>query len=33
MSVLNRLKQLDAYSKTLDDFKIKTFGGATSKLH
>lgn len=31
MSVLNRLKQLDAYSKTLEDFKIKTFGGAASE--
>lgn len=29
--MLGRLKNLDAYSKTLEDFKIKTFSGATSK--
>ena len=28
-----RLKNLDAYSKTLEDFKIKTFSGATSKFN
>ena len=32
-SMLGRLKNLDAYSKTLEDFKIKTFSGATSKTY
>ena len=26
--ILARLRQFDAYPKTLDDFRIKTFGGA-----
>ena len=28
---LGRLKQFDAYPKTLEDFRVKTYGGATSK--
>ena len=31
MSLFTRLKQFDAYSKTLEDFKVKTFSGATSE--
>ncbi|XP_033640918.1 endoplasmic reticulum-Golgi intermediate compartment protein 3-like [Asterias rubens] len=27
-NVLSRLRQFDAYPKTLDDFRVKTFGGA-----
>ena len=27
--ILTRLRQLDAYPKTLEDFRIKTFSGAT----
>ena len=27
--ILNKLRQFDAYPKTLDDFRIKTFSGAT----
>ena len=30
-SLFTRLKQFDAYSKTLEDFKVKTFSGATSE--
>lgn len=30
-NILGRLKQFDAYPKTLEDFRVKTFGGATSK--
>jgi hypothetical protein len=26
-----RLRYLDAYPKTLEDFRIKTYGGATGK--
>ncbi|KAJ3602366.1 hypothetical protein NHX12_030124 [Muraenolepis orangiensis] len=29
MDTLNKLKQFDAYPKTLEDFRIKTWGGAT----
>ena len=29
-SILGKLKQFDAYPKTLDDFRVKTYGGATS---
>jgi hypothetical protein len=25
---MNRLRRFDAYPKTLDDFRVKTFGGA-----
>ncbi|XP_033727705.1 endoplasmic reticulum-Golgi intermediate compartment protein 3-like [Pecten maximus] len=28
-SILERLRQFDAYPKTLEDFRVKTFGGAT----
>lgn len=31
MAMLGRLKQFDAYPKTLEDFRVKTWGGATSK--
>ena len=27
-----RLRNFDAYPKTLEDFRIKTFGGATGKV-
>lgn len=27
--LFGRLRQFDAYPKTLEDFRIKTFGGAT----
>lgn len=30
ISVVDKLRQFDAYPKTADDFKIKTFSGATS---
>ena len=30
-AVLGRLKQFDAYPKTLEDFRVKTWGGATSE--
>lgn len=30
--VLNRLKNFDAYPKTLEDFRTKTYGGAISKM-
>ncbi len=30
--LLGKLKQFDAYPKTLEDFRIKTYGGAASKL-
>ena len=26
-----KLRQFDAYPKTLEDFRVKTFGGAASK--
>ncbi|XP_024915941.1 endoplasmic reticulum-Golgi intermediate compartment protein 3 isoform X2 [Cynoglossus semilaevis] len=29
METLNKLKQFDAYPKTLEDFRVKTWGGAT----
>ena len=29
---MSRLKQFDAYPKTLEDFRVKTYGGATSEL-
>lgn len=29
MDTLNKLKQFDAYPKTLEDFRVKTWGGAT----
>ncbi|XP_065164178.1 endoplasmic reticulum-Golgi intermediate compartment protein 3 [Atheta coriaria] len=29
MSILEKLRRFDAYSKTLDDFRIQTYGGAT----
>ena len=31
MDISTRLKQFDAYPKTLEDFRIKTYGGALSK--
>lgn len=31
METLNKLKQFDAYPKTLEDFRVKTWGGATGK--
>jgi len=30
-SIASRLKQFDAYPKTLEDFRIKTFSGAVGK--
>ena len=30
--VFDRLRQFDAYPKTLEDFRIKTFGGAIGKF-
>jgi len=30
--ILTRLRQLDAYPKTLEDFRIKTFSGATGEM-
>ncbi|KAL5493242.1 hypothetical protein EMCRGX_G014389 [Ephydatia muelleri] len=32
MAMLGRLKQFDAYPKTLEDFRVKTWGGATITL-
>jgi hypothetical protein len=29
--ILVRLRNLDAYPKTLEDFRIKTYGGAAGK--
>jgi hypothetical protein len=29
--ILGRLRNLDAYPKTLEDFRIKTYGGAAGK--
>lgn len=29
-NLLGKLKQFDAYPKTLEDFRVKTFGGAAS---
>lgn len=31
MDTINKLKQFDAYPKTLEDFRIKTCGGATGE--
>lgn len=31
MDTFNKLKQFDAYPKTLEDFRVKTWGGATGK--
>ena len=31
--MLEKLKQFDAYSKTSDEYKVKTFSGATSELN
>lgn len=30
--VFNRLRQFDAYPKTLEDFRVKTFSGAAGKF-
>ena len=30
--IASRLKQFDAYPKTLEDFRVKTFGGAIGKF-
>lgn len=32
MEALSKLKQFDAYPKTLEDFRVKTCGGATGEL-
>lgn len=32
MEALGKLKQFDAYPKTLEDFRVKTCGGATGRL-
>lgn len=29
--IINKFKQLDAYAKTLEDFRVKTASGAISK--
>ena len=29
--IITRLKRFDAYPKTLEDFRVKTFGGATGE--
>lgn len=29
--IFGKLKQFDAYPKTLEDFRVKTFGGAASR--
>lgn len=31
-NVLSRLRQFDAYPKTLEDFRVKTYAGAAGKL-
>ena len=31
--LFNRLRQFDAYPKTLEDFRVKTVGGAAGKLN
>ena len=31
--VFEKLRSFDAYPKTLDDFRIKTFGGGTGREH
>ena len=31
--IFGKLKQFDAYPKTLEDFRVKTFGGAASEYH
>ena len=30
--LIERLRRFDAYPKTLEDFRIKTFGGAAGKI-
>mgnify|MGYP000110809945 CR=1 FL=1 len=30
-NLVERLRRFDAYPKTLEDFRVKTFGGATGK--
>ena len=30
--LVSTLKKFDAYPKTLEDFRVKTFGGAAGKL-
>ena len=30
--LVSTLKRFDAYPKTLEDFRVKTFGGAAGKL-
>lgn len=30
-NVVDKLRQFDAYPKTAEDFKVKTFSGATSQ--
>lgn len=30
--LFGKLKQFDAYPKTLEDFRVKTFGGAASNM-
>ena len=32
MDLANKLKQFDAYPKTLEDFRVKTFAGALGML-
>lgn len=32
MDTFSKLKQFDAYPKTLEDFRVKTWGGATGKI-
>ena len=31
-TVFNRLRQFDAYPKTLEDFRVKTYSGAAGKF-
>lgn len=31
MNITEVLRKIDAYPKTLEDFRVKTFGGALSK--
>lgn len=31
MDTFSKLKQFDAYPKTLEDFRVKTWGGATGE--
>lgn len=32
VDILEKLRRIDAYPKTLEDFRIKTYGGAAGKL-